>query len=128
MLETAVYNYVYDFLTDMKAAGVDNIITVKNGNEQNGGLLFPVASGISQNHAAIITASSRAVRQVYPGAINTIHTNTGTTPNSWKVSSVACWGMAPNLMAWGSPVWRAGYFGPADNDESRACRRYAGRL
>lgn len=46
----------------------------------NGGLLFPVASGISQNHAAIITASSRAVRQVYPGAINTIHTNTGYDP------------------------------------------------
>lgn len=80
MLGTAVYNYVYDFLTGMKEAGVDNVITVKNGNEQNGGLLFPVASGISQNHAAIITASSRAVRQVYPGAINTIHTNTGYDP------------------------------------------------
>ena len=39
-----------------------------------------MASGISQNHAAIITASSRAVRQVYPGAINTIHTNTGYDP------------------------------------------------
>lgn len=77
MLETAVYNYVYDFLSGMKSSGVNNIITVKNGNEQNGGLLFPVASGISQNHAAIITASTLAVHQVYPGAINAIHTNTG---------------------------------------------------
>ena len=77
MLETATYNYVYDFLSDMKDAGVNNVIMIKNGNEQNGGLLFPVATGLGSTHAAIITASSKAARQVYPGAINIIHSNTG---------------------------------------------------
>ncbi|NOU78990.1 hypothetical protein GC101_08855 [Paenibacillus sp. LMG 31459] len=77
MLETAVYNYVHDTLTGMKAEGVD-VISVKNGNEQDGGLLFPVASGSKYHqHAAIITASSRASKEIYPGAINTIHSNTG---------------------------------------------------
>ncbi len=77
MLETAVYNYVYDTLAEMKAEGVQ-IISVKHGNEQDGGLLFPVASGSKwTQHAAIITASSRAAKDIYPGAINTIHTNTG---------------------------------------------------
>ncbi|GBG11772.1 hypothetical protein PAT3040_06619 [Paenibacillus agaridevorans] len=77
MLETAVYNYVYDTLSEMKTAGVD-IISVKHGNEQDGGLLFPVAMGSKYNeHAAIITASTRAAKSVYPGVIHTIHTNTG---------------------------------------------------
>lgn len=80
MLETAVYNYVHDTLSEMKSEGV-NVISVKNGNEQDGGLVFPVALGSNYNqHAAIITSSSRAVREIYPGAINTIHTNTGYDP------------------------------------------------
>lgn len=83
MLETAVYNYVHDFLSDMKNAGVTNLITVKNGNEQDAGLLFPVGSGLDEEHAAVITASSKAVREIYPGVINTIHTNTGYTPDKY---------------------------------------------
>lgn len=80
MLETAVYNYVHDTLSEMKSEGV-SVISVKNGNEQDGGLVFPVALGSNYNqHAAIITASSRAVKEIYPGAINTIHTNTGYDP------------------------------------------------
>ncbi|NOU62855.1 hypothetical protein GC096_02180 [Paenibacillus sp. LMG 31461] len=80
MLETAVYNYVHDTLSEMKSEGV-NVISVKNGNEQDGGLLFPVAMGSNYNqHAAIITASTRAVKEIYPGAIDTIHTNTGYDP------------------------------------------------
>ncbi|WP_164716410.1 glycosyl hydrolase 53 family protein [Paenibacillus whitsoniae] len=80
MLETAVYNYVHDTLSEMKSQGV-NVISVKNGNEQDGGLLFPVAMGSNYTqHAAIITASSRAVKEIYPSAINTIHTNTGYDP------------------------------------------------
>jgi len=80
MLQTAVYNYVYDTLAEMKAEGV-NVISVKNGNEQDGGLLFPVASGSQYTqHAAIITASARAAKEIYPHAINTIHSNTGYDP------------------------------------------------
>ena len=75
ILETAVYNYVHDFLSDMKEAGVENLAFVKDGNEQDGGLVFPVGSGANQ--AAIITASSKAVQEVYPGVLNIIHTNTG---------------------------------------------------
>ncbi|MDQ8734751.1 Ig-like domain-containing protein [Paenibacillus sp. LHD-38] len=85
MLETAVYNYVHDTLTEMKTEGV-HIISVKHGNEQDGGLLFPVASGSQYNqHAAIVTASTRAAKEIYPGAINTIHTNTGY--NAAQISS-----------------------------------------
>lgn len=77
MVETAVYNYVYDTLTAMKEAGVD-VIAIKHGNEQDGGLVFPVASGSQYaQHAAVISASSRAARDVYPGSINTIHSNNG---------------------------------------------------
>lgn len=75
MLETAAYNYVHDFLSDMKESGVENLAFVKDGNEQDGGLVFPVGSGANQ--AAIITASSKAVQEVYPGVLNIIHTNTG---------------------------------------------------
>ena len=48
MLETAVYNYVHDFLSDMKESGVENLAFVKDGNEQDGGLVFPVDSGANQ--------------------------------------------------------------------------------
>ena len=86
MLTTAVYNYVYEALSDMKKNGVDNIIGVKSGNEQDGGLLFPVASGLSSvNHAAVISASVAAVHDVYPGAINMTHSNGG--DNVGKLSS-----------------------------------------
>ncbi len=85
MLETAVYNYVYDFLTNMKDSGVDNLIMVKNGNEQDGGLVFPVAMGSKYaEHAAIISASSNAVSKVYPEAINLIHTNTGYSTSQFQ--------------------------------------------
>lgn len=84
MLETAVYNYVHDFLADMKNAGVNNIIAVKNGNEQDAGLLFPIASGLGSEHASIITSSSRAVKEIYPDVINIIHTNTGYTTDKYN--------------------------------------------
>ena len=77
MLETATYNYVYDVLSDMKDAGVDNIISIKHGNEQDGGLLWPAASGLGEAHATIITASTTAAKELYPGAINIIQSNTG---------------------------------------------------
>lgn len=78
MLTTAVYNYVYDILDGMEKAGVTNIIAVKNGNEQDGGLVFPVAMGSKfEEHAAIMSASAAAVHDVYPGAINLIHSNSG---------------------------------------------------
>lgn len=76
-METAVYNYVYDWLAKMKEEGV-NLAGVKHGNEQDGGLLFPLASGqYSKAHSRIVEASRKAAEEIVPGVGAYIHTNNG---------------------------------------------------
>ena len=76
-LESVVYTYVHDFLTDLVALDVD-LAGVKAGNEQNGGLLWPAGLGAtSEGHAAVITATYEAAADVAPGLATSIHTNNG---------------------------------------------------
>ncbi|GAA2971570.1 arabinogalactan endo-1,4-beta-galactosidase/uncharacterized protein YjdB [Microbacterium terrae] len=76
-IRSATYNYVRDSLTAIADTGVD-IIAVKQGNEQNGGLVWPIGKGAtSAGHAALIAAVNDAVQEVAPGAPGWAHTNNG---------------------------------------------------
>ncbi|GAA1972221.1 OmpL47-type beta-barrel domain-containing protein [Microbacterium pumilum] len=76
-IKSIVYNYVYDFVSGLVAAGVD-IAGVKQGNEQDGGLIWPIGRGAaSVGHASIITATWDAVEAAAPGTARSIHSNNG---------------------------------------------------
>ncbi|WP_344066013.1 OmpL47-type beta-barrel domain-containing protein [Microbacterium pumilum] len=76
-IRSAVYNYVTDTLTAIRATGVE-IVGVKQGNEQNGGLVWPIGQGeTSTGHAAIITAINDALRAVTPEVPGYAHTANG---------------------------------------------------
>ncbi|WP_338024127.1 Ig-like domain-containing protein [Bifidobacterium saguinibicoloris] len=79
-MKAIVYNYVHDFMTELVDRHV-NLAGVKTGNEQDGGLIRPVAQGAtSEGHAAIITASYEAIKDVAPGIPTYVHTNNGYDP------------------------------------------------
>lgn len=76
-IKTSVYNYVYDFMTCLVNRHID-IAGVKTGNEQDGGMIWPVGKGgTSQAHADIITASYDAIKDVVPDVPTYVHTNNG---------------------------------------------------
>lgn len=66
-MQSIVYNYVYDFMKSLKDNNV-NVCGVKHGNEQNGGIVWPVGKGAtSQGHAKLIAASYAAAEDAMPG-------------------------------------------------------------
>lgn len=78
-MQSVVYNYVYDFMKNLKDNDV-NVIGVKHGNEQNGGIVWPVGMGAtSVGHAALIAASYEATQDAMAGVIGFVHSNNGYT-------------------------------------------------
>ena len=76
-MQAIVYNYVYDFMKSLKDNNV-NVCGVKHGNEQNGGIVWPVGKGAtSQGHAKLIAASYAAAEDAMPGVAAYVHTNNG---------------------------------------------------
>ncbi|GAA1955088.1 Ig-like domain-containing protein [Agromyces allii] len=76
-IKSIVYNYVYDFISGLVEKNVD-IAGVKQGNEQDGGLIWPIGRGAtSVGHASIITATWDAVEAAAPGTARSVHTNNG---------------------------------------------------
>ncbi|MCV2394441.1 Ig-like domain-containing protein [Actinotalea sp. M2MS4P-6] len=76
-MRSIVYNYVYDVMTALKQADVD-VIGVKQGNEQNNGIVWPIGKGAtSLGHAALIAASHDAIEAAWPGLSGYVHTNNG---------------------------------------------------
>ena len=76
-MKAIVYNYVHDFMTTLVDKHV-NLAGVKTGNEQDGGLIRPIGQGKSSvGHAAIISASYDAIKDVAPGIPTYVHTNNG---------------------------------------------------
>lgn len=83
-MQTIVYNYVYDFMKSLKDNNV-NVCGVKHGNEQNGGIVWPVGKGsTSQGHAKLIAASYAAAEDAMPGVAAYVHTNNGYDSNQMK--------------------------------------------
>ncbi|MBO5302762.1 MAG: Ig-like domain-containing protein [Lachnospiraceae bacterium] len=79
-MQSIVYNYVYDFIKALADNDV-NVCGVKHGNEQNGGIVWPVGSGsTSEGHAKLIAASYEAAEDAMPGISGYIHSNNGYTP------------------------------------------------
>ena len=75
-----VYDYVYDFMSDLASRHV-HLAGVKMGNEQNGGIVWPVGQGAtSAGHAALVTATYDAVEAAAPGVARFVHTNNGYDP------------------------------------------------
>ncbi|CAM4511327.1 uncharacterized protein YjdB/arabinogalactan endo-1,4-beta-galactosidase [Paenibacillus endophyticus] len=86
LLKSAVYNYVYDFMKELKDRNVD-VIGVKHGNEQNSGILRPIGSGASSNgHVQLVNASIEAAQAAYPGLPASVHSN-----NGYGVSNYTSW-------------------------------------
>lgn len=82
LLKTAVYNYVYDYLSEIKEAGV-RLAGVKHGNEQNGGIVWPAGKGAtSAGHIALVNASVEASKAATPEVSNYVHTNNGYSATS----------------------------------------------
>lgn len=80
-MQSIVYNYVYDFMKALADENV-NVAAVKHGNEQNGGLVWPVGSGMtSVGHAKIIAASYEAAEDAMPGVSGWVHSNNGYNPD-----------------------------------------------
>lgn len=80
-IQSVVYNYVYDFMKALADNNV-NVAAVKHGNEQNGGLVWPVGKGATTvGHAKIIAASYEAAEDAMPGVSGWVHTNNGYTPS-----------------------------------------------
>lgn len=80
-MQSIVYNYVYDFMKALADENV-NVAAVKHGNEQNGGLVWPVGNGMtSVGHAKIIAASYEAAEDAMPGVSGWVHSNNGYTPS-----------------------------------------------
>lgn len=83
-MQSIVYNYVYDFMKSLKDNNV-NVCGVKHGNEQNGGIVWPVGKGAtSQGHAKLIAASYAAAEDAMPGVAAYVHTNNGYDSNQMK--------------------------------------------
>ena len=81
-MQSVVYNYVYDFMSDLAENNV-NVAGVKHGNEQNGGIVWPVGSGATTvGHASLIAASYEAAEDAMPGVIGFVHSNNGYTPSA----------------------------------------------
>jgi len=81
-MQSVVYNYVYDFMKTLADNNV-NVAAVKHGNEQNGGVVWPVGQGaVSDGHAKIIAASYEAAEDAMPGVSGWVHSNNGYTPSS----------------------------------------------
>lgn len=80
-IQSIVYNYVYDFMKTLAENNV-NVAAVKHGNEQNGGLIWPVGhTSTGVNHAKIIAASYEAAEDAMPGVSGWVHSNNGYTPS-----------------------------------------------
>ncbi|WP_141504340.1 Ig-like domain-containing protein [Paenibacillus luteus] len=76
-MKTVVYNYVYDFLKPFADEGLD-VVSVKQGNEQNSGILWPVGRGGSAaGHKELVTAAIEATNDVMSGVPSSIHSNKG---------------------------------------------------
>lgn len=81
-MQSIVYNYVYDFIKTLADNNV-NVAGVKHGNEQNGGIVFPVGQGsTSAGHALLIAASYDAAEAAMPGVCGYVHSNNGYTPSA----------------------------------------------
>lgn len=81
-MRTIVYNYVYDFMSALKKENV-HLAGVKHGNEQDGGILWPLGmGGKSAGHAKLIEASYEAMEAVLPGISGYVHTNNGYDTNN----------------------------------------------
>jgi len=101
-LKSIVYNYVYDMMSAVKSTGAD-IVGVKEGNEENNGLIWPVGKGAtSANHAAILAATHDAVEAVMPGLSGYAHTDNG-------YSTSAAQTFFEGLLAKGAKFDGAGY-------------------
>ena len=86
LLKSAVYNYVYDLMKELKDRNV-NVIGVKHGNEQNSGILRPTGSGAATNgHVQLVNASIEAAHAAYPGLPASVHSN-----NGYGVSNYTSW-------------------------------------
>ncbi len=83
-MQTIVYNYVYDFISALAENNV-NVCGIKHGNEQNGGIAWPVGKGAtSSGHAKLIAASYAAAEDAMPGVAGYVHTNNGYDTSSMK--------------------------------------------
>ncbi|ULO09799.1 Ig-like domain-containing protein [Paenibacillus sp. 19GGS1-52] len=81
-LTTTVYNYVYDFMKGLVDQGT-KLVGVKHGNEEDGGIVWPVGKGYSSaGFKALINASYDAAKAAVPGIPAYIHSNGGYNPTN----------------------------------------------
>jgi hypothetical protein len=97
-VRSAVYNHVYDTLTAITATGVE-LDGVKQGNEENGGLVWPIGQGETSASPPSTTQSWTQL----PGSPDTPTPRTGTPPPQRNPSSRACWPRGRSSTAPGSP-------------------------
>ncbi|WP_058306261.1 glycosyl hydrolase 53 family protein [Gracilibacillus massiliensis] len=78
-LQTTMYNYSYDFVKTMVDEGVTPD-TVKMGNEQNAGLVWPegrIWSDYKEGFAKLVNASYQGIKDASPTTRGFLHLNNG---------------------------------------------------
>jgi arabinogalactan endo-1,4-beta-galactosidase len=101
-LETQVYNYTKDAVTQLKAAGATPDI-VQIGNEITNGMLWPVGSISGSNFAnfaTLLKAGVRAVRDVNSATQILMHIEkcNNTTTSEWWLDGVIAQGVAFDIL------------------------------